>query len=103
MSLPRIFAVLDPVFTIGEIGTDDCVYPDENRVAGSKITLRFPVNLKDGATCDLCVYSDYISFRIRLKRDGKSVSIADVSRIKRGISGGIDGKSGSDQDGNKQD
>ena len=103
VSLPRIFAILDPVFTIGEIGTDDCVYPDENRVAGSRITLRFPVNLKDGATCDLCVYSDYVSFRIRLKRDGKSVSIADVSRIKRGISGGIDGKSGSDQDGNKQD
>lgn len=83
ISLPRIFAALDPVFTIGEIGTDECVYPDENRVAGSKITLRFPVRLKDSETCDLCVYSDYLSFRITLKREGKNVSVTEVSHLRK--------------------
>ena len=83
ISFPRIFAALDPIFTIGEIGSDGCVYPEENRVAGTKITLRFPVKLKDSETCNLCVYSDYLSFRITLKREGKNVSIAGVAPLER--------------------
>lgn len=81
ISLPRIFAALDPVFTIGEIGTDGCIYPEEDRVGGTKITLRFPVKLKDSESCDLCVNSDYCSFRITLKREGKNVSISGVSHL----------------------
>lgn len=82
LSLPRVFAVLDPVFTIGEIGSKDCVYPSEKNVAGAKIVLRFPVSLKEGDVVAFCIYGDYSSFKVELKRRDDVVVVDHVEPIK---------------------
>lgn len=82
LSLPRVFAVLDPVFTVGEIGGKGCVFPQDKIVAGGKIVLRFPVSVKLNETVDFCIYSDYSSFKVQLKRkDDKTVVVDKVELI----------------------
>ena len=82
LSLPRVFAVLDPVFTIGEIGEKGCVFPSEKNVSGAKIGLRFPVSLKEGESLSFCIYSDYSSFKVSLKRSEEAIVVDRVEPIK---------------------
>lgn len=81
LSLPRVFAVLDPVFTIGEIGGKDCVYPSEKTVAGSKIVLRFPVSVKSRESVFFCIYSDYANFKVQLKHTDDAIVVGTVAPI----------------------
>lgn len=81
ISIPRIFMILDPVFTIGEAGTRTCLYPSDNRVEGTSIVIRFDVKVKEGETLDFCVYSDFLNFKLPLLRKEDTVSIQGLRQI----------------------
>ena len=82
IELPRILSLIDPVFSLNQLGDKDkTILPKEDYLAGSNIRLKFDYQPKDGETLPLYVYSDYVSFKITLSfKDGKA-SISDVKIV----------------------
>lgn len=65
--LPRLLALLSPCYTINPIeDTNNVIYPAENRLVGDSIELMF--DKEPDAQAELFVYSEIISFAIRLQR-----------------------------------
>lgn len=82
IELPRILALIDPVFSLNQLGDKDkVVRPKEDYLTESNIRLKFDYQPKDGETLPLYVYSDYVNFKITLSfKDGKA-SISDVKIV----------------------
>lgn len=82
IELPRILSLIDPVFSLNQLGDKDkSVRPKEDYLAGSNIRLKFDYKPEEGETLPLYVYSDYVNFKITLSfKDGKA-SVQDISIV----------------------
>mgnify|MGYP002622346025 CR=1 FL=1 len=82
VELPRILTLIDPVFSLHQLGDkDNALRPKEDYLAGSNIRLKFDYKPREGETIPLYIYSDYVSFCITLNfKDGKA-SVADIKIV----------------------
>ena len=82
VELPRILTLIDPVFSLHQLGDkDNAVRPKEDYLAGNNIRLKFDYKPREGETIPLYIYSDYVSFCITLSfKDGKA-SVADIKIV----------------------
>lgn len=73
IELPRIISLLDPVFTLHQLGDKEkAIKPKENYLNGNNIRLLFDYEPKEGDQIPLYIYSDYINLKVDIDfRDGK--------------------------------
>lgn len=77
--LPRVLCMLDPVFSLGELGTDNS--PERQTLKGSSMKLEF--ERKPGAAYEpLYMYSDFVNVKIDYTvSNAGDVKISKVTRI----------------------
>lgn len=74
VEVPRTLALLDPVFSIGELQKDDCQQPTTNVLGGSNIMMEFDVKPEENGSYPLYMYSDYFNCKVNIDyKNGKPV------------------------------
>lgn len=82
IELPRLLALLDPVFTIHAAGdTDKVRYPERNELTGERIRLVFDYRPREGETIPLYLYGNALRLRIEIAAEGDSFALIAVEEV----------------------
>jgi len=79
LNIPRQLAVIDPVFSIGELNSEGRVLPQEAYLAGKNIKAIFKVAKPKDGTFILHIVSSYYSAKVIIKHQDGVCKIEDIS------------------------
>ena len=78
IQLPRVIAMIDPVFSLNPLDSDDALKPEENYLSGTSIHLHFDYEPANEEVLPLYIYSDAATFRIDILYKGKESEVLKV-------------------------
>ena len=81
IELPRVLTMIDPVFSVQQIDSENVLMPKDNYLSGTAIHLVFDYEPKYEEVLPLYIYSDYANFRIDIVYRGKDSEIKEVAQI----------------------
>ncbi|MBR3398214.1 MAG: hypothetical protein IKQ12_08970, partial [Prevotella sp.] len=81
IELPRVLTMIDPVFSVQQIDSENALMPKDNYLSGTAIHLVFDYEPKYEEVLPLYIYSDYANFRIDIVYRGKDSEIKEVAQI----------------------
>lgn len=82
VELPRIIALIDPVFSLYEINDKDkAMRPIENYLSGSNINLKFDYEPKKEDIVPLYIYSDFANYIVKISFDSGKAMIKSVELL----------------------
>ena len=78
IELPRVMAMIDPVFSIRPLDSEDALTPEENYLSGTSIHLHFNFEPAYEELLPLYIYSESATFRVNILYKGAASEVQSV-------------------------